>query len=51
MTDVKEVAKIIVKTANYYQLPVEEVLQWIKDEIVDEDDPNCFHYEVRNNKL
>lgn len=47
MKDIKEVANVVVKTANYYQLPVEEVLQWIKDEIIDIPDQNCFHYEVK----
>ena len=47
MKDIKEVAHIVAITANYYQLPVEEVLQWIKDVIIDLSDDNCFHYEVK----
>ena len=46
MTDIKDVTRIIVKTANYYQLPVEEILQWIKDDIIDNSDSNCFNYGV-----
>jgi hypothetical protein len=47
LKDIKEVAQIVTKTANYYQISVEEVLQWIKDCIIDVPNEYCFHYEVK----
>ena len=47
MQDIKGVAKIIAQTANYYQIPIEDVLQWIKNEIIDVENQECFHYEVK----
>lgn len=47
MMDIKDVARVVVKTANFYQLPIEEVLEWIKEEIIDIPNTECFHYEVK----
>ena len=49
MKDIKEVANILIKTANYHQLPIEEVFQWLQVEIIDMSDSNNFHYELKNN--
>ena len=45
-----KVAEIIVKAANYHQIPIEDVFKWIKDEIVDIHNQYCFHYEVKSNE-
>lgn len=48
MKDIREVAGVIVKTANYYQIPIDEVIKWVKDEIIDIKNNQCFHYELKN---
>lgn len=50
MKDLKEITKTITTTANYYQVPVDEVLKWIKNEIINVPSQEGFHYKV-NEKL
>jgi len=47
MRDLKEIVNTITTTANYYQVPVDEVLKWIKNEIIDIPSQEGFQYEVK----